>query len=155
MHSVLVLIINRIVQCELLSTIRPGQVRFPGTAAYEKARYNYWDEAQRGTSQACIYQPANAGDVSLALIVAQSTSCPFAVKSGGHGRFSGESSVAGGLGIDLAKLDNIEVSEDRESVTLGPGLRWLDVYTALEPLGLMVIGGRDADVGVGGFLLAG
>lgn len=53
------------------------------------------------------------------------------------------------------KLDHIEVSEGRDTVTLGPGLRWVDVYTALEPLGITVIGGRDADVGVGGFLLAG
>ncbi|KAM5349599.1 hypothetical protein ACJ41O_006104 [Fusarium nematophilum] len=143
------------VACDLLSTIRPGQVHYPGTAAYEKARYTYWDKAQATTSQECVYQPANAGDVSLAVIVAQYASCPFAIKSGGHGRFSGESSVDGGLGIDLVKLDHIEVSEGRDTVTLGPGLRWVDVYTALEPLGITVIGGRDADVGVGGFLLAG
>ncbi|KAH7137803.1 FAD binding domain-containing protein [Dactylonectria macrodidyma] len=141
--------------CELLSTIRPGQVLYPGTAAYEKMRYNYWDRAQATTNQACVYQPTNAGDVSLGVIVAQHASCPFAVKSGGHGRFSGESSVDGGLGIDLVKLDQIKISEDRETVTLGPGLRWVDVYTSLEPLGITVIGGRDADVGVGGFLLAG
>lgn len=61
----------------------------------------------------------------------------------------------GGLGIDLVKLDRIVVSEARDTVIVQPGLRWLDVYTALEPLGLAVIGGRDADVGVGGFLLGG
>ncbi|KAH7115462.1 FAD binding domain-containing protein [Dactylonectria estremocensis] len=143
------------IACELLSTIRPGLVHYPGTAGYEKARYNYWDRAQATTSQACIYQPVNAGDVSLGVIVVQHASCPFAIKSGGHGRFSGESSVDGGLGIDLAKLDKIEVSEGRDTVSLGPGLRWVDVYTALEPLGITVIGGRDADVGVGGFLMAG
>lgn len=81
--------------------------------------------------------------------------CPFAVKSGGHGCYVGQSSVNQGMTIDLVKLNLIEVSEDRRIVKLGPGSRWLDVYTSLEPLNLTVIGGRDADVGVGGFLLGG
>jgi FAD/FMN-containing dehydrogenase len=81
--------------------------------------------------------------------------CPFAVKSGGHGCYDGQSGVNQGITIDLVKLNQIGVSQNRSIVTLGPGSRWLDVYTALEPLNLTVIGGRDADVGVGGFLLGG
>ncbi|TEB18385.1 hypothetical protein FA13DRAFT_1745934 [Coprinellus micaceus] len=36
-------------------------------------------------------------------------------------------------------------------VEFGTGLRWGDVYEALEPLGLSVVGGRGVEVGVGGF----
>ncbi len=96
-----------------------------------------------------------AGDVSLAVTVARYTSCPFGVKSGGHGSYEGQSTMSGGLSIDLVKMNRIELSLDRKAVILGPGGRWVDVFTALEPLGLTVIGGRDADVGVGGFLLGG
>ncbi|KAF2745054.1 FAD-binding domain-containing protein [Sporormia fimetaria CBS 119925] len=103
----------------------------------------------------CIYQPRTAADVALAIIILRQTGCPFAVKSGGHGRYPGESTVEGGVLIDLVKLNHIEVSTDRTTVTVGPGNRWLVVYTAIQPLGLIVVGGRDADVGVGGFLLGG
>jgi hypothetical protein len=40
-------------------------------------------------------------------------------------------------------------------VAVGSGLRWIDVYTELEPLGIMSVGARLPDVGVGGFLLGG
>jgi len=41
------------------------------------------------------------------------------------------------------------------SVTIGMGLKWDDVYTALEPLNITVAGGRVEGVGVGGFTLGG
>lgn len=57
--------------------------------------------------------------------------------------------------IDLVKMDRIAIDDDRKTVHVGPGNRWLAVYAALEPLGVTVVGGRDANVGVGGFLLGG
>ena len=38
---------------------------------------------------------------------------------------------------------------------VGTGNKWIDVYSVLEPLGRTVAGGRNGDVGVGGFLLGG
>jgi FAD/FMN-containing dehydrogenase len=87
--------------------------------------------------------------------VVRYTQCPFSIKSGGHGKFGGESIIDAGLAIDLQLLSHIELSDDRKSVLVGPGNRWVDVYSALEPLGIVVVGGRDSDVGVGGFLLGG
>lgn len=80
--------------------------------------------------------------------------CPFAIKSGGHASFAGASSTPGVL-IDLVKLNHVRVEHDQKAVQVGPGCRWIDVYPRLERLGLTVIGGRDANVGVGGFLLGG
>ena len=59
--------------------------------------------------------------------------------------------------IDLVRMDGIEMkeSEGRKSVVLGAGLRWGRVYQELEKRGLMVIGGRVSDVGVGGLILGG
>lgn len=136
-------------------TISPKLALLKGSAEYERVRYSYWTKAQAEATPACIFQPRAASDVSLALVILLHTQCPFAIKSGGHGKFHGESSISKGVTIDLANINHITVNEDRTSVTVGPGNRWIDVYSALEPLGLTVIGGRAATVGVGGLLLGG
>ncbi|KAK5062924.1 hypothetical protein LTR84_005000 [Exophiala bonariae] len=141
--------------CEILAAIRPGTVLTPFTPAYERAKFGYWTKNQAESNSRCIYQPISAGEVSLAVVLLKSLRCPFAVKSGGHGCYDGQSSISQGITIDLGKIDQINLSDDRSVVTLGPGSRWLNVYTALEPLNVTVIGGRDAGVGIGGFLLGG
>lgn len=83
------------------------------------------------------------------------TKCHFAIKSGGHDRTPGSSNADGGVTIDLVRLKDVEIAKDRKSVKIGAGSRWSDVYTALEKEGLMVVGGRVADVGVGGLTLGG
>ncbi|KAH6698525.1 FAD binding domain-containing protein [Leptodontidium sp. MPI-SDFR-AT-0119] len=139
----------------LLSAVHATSTILPGTADYERARASYWTREQVRATPACFFQPRTAAEVSVALIILQLTHCPFAVKSGGHGKFHGESSITDGITIDLAKLDHIRVNKSRTSVEIGPGNRWGDVYTALEPLGLTVVGGRAKTVGVGGFILGG
>ncbi|KAM6534324.1 hypothetical protein FALCPG4_007253 [Fusarium falciforme] len=141
--------------CDLLSTIQPGQTLPPGTAAYESVRAKYWDRSQRDSSPACIFQPRSAAEVSLSIVILRHTNTPFAIKSGGHGQWHGESSIDGGVTIDLARISHLDLGEDGKVLNVGPGNRWVDVYTALEPLGLTVIGGRSAYVGVGGFLQGG
>jgi hypothetical protein len=63
--------------------------------------------------------------------------------------------VNGGVTIDLSNLKQITVSQDKKLVSLGPGNRWGEVYTKLEPLNLAVLGGRWGNVGVGGLLTGG
>ncbi|KAJ4200809.1 hypothetical protein NW759_015784 [Fusarium solani] len=140
---------------KLLSTLQPSRTLLADTAAYDSARHEYWSREQINARPACFFRPESAPDVSLALIVLQHAQCPFAVKSGGHGRSVGESSINTGVTIDLKNLNHINVSEDRTSVEIGPGNRWIDVYSALDPLGVTVVGGRAGNVGVGGFLLGG
>lgn len=55
----------------------------------------------------------------------------------------------------LSNLTNIALSDDQTSLILGPGLRWGEVFSWLEPYKLAVAGGRLAPVGVPGLLLAG
>ena len=77
------------------------------------------------------------------------------MKAGGHAAFRGASNIEGGVTIDLANLNQITLSADKSQVSLGPGNRWLDVYTKLERHGLSVVGGRIEDIGVGGLTLGG
>lgn len=57
--------------------------------------------------------------------------------------------------IDLKLLKEVELLEGGDVTRVGTGNRWNDVYAKLEPLGKTVVGGRNGDVGVGGFLLGG
>lgn len=53
----------------------------------------------------------------------------------------------------LEKLNDIQVKKD--TVEVGPGLTWYDVYSALEPHGRVAIGGRLKTIGVPGLSLIG
>lgn len=52
-------------------------------------------------------------------------------------------------------LNQVTVDASLGIASLGPGGRWGDVYEALDPYGVSVIGGRIPHVGVGGLILGG
>lgn len=87
--------------------------------------------------------------------VSRSSRCPFAVRGGGHSDIPGASHSPGGITLDLATLDGIEVVEDRTVARLGAGLTWGKVYAKLEKVNRTVVGGRLTNVGVGGLTLGG
>lgn len=100
--------------------------------------------------------PGSVQDVSKTLKIINFFKTRFSIRSGGHSPNPGWSSIKKpGLLIDLQKLNQITVSADKQTVSLGPGGRWGDVYAALDPYGVSVIGGRIPHVGVGGLILGG
>lgn len=104
----------------------------------------------------CAILPNSDRQVSLAMKIINFFQTKFAVRSGGHSPNPGWSSVGQpGILIDLQLLHEIVVSPDASVVSLGPGNRWGDVYSALDPYQVSVIGGRINDVGVGGLILGG
>lgn len=52
-------------------------------------------------------------------------------------------------------MTEITVSADNTTVSVSPGNRWVDVYAALDPYNLYVIGGRLKTIGVPGLSLIG
>ena len=72
-----------------------------------------------------------------------------------HTPFVGAANIDNGVTIDLSQLNQVTVSPDRATVTVGSGSRWGDVYSTLDPQNLTVPGGRDSTVGVGGLALGG
>lgn len=100
-------------------------------------------------------QPRTARDLAQAVKVCADFQTPFAVKSGGHGHFAGQSSITGGVQLDLAKLNVIAVNNEKTAVWVGSGNSWAAVYKKLEKMGRIAVGGRAASVGVGGFILGG
>jgi FAD/FMN-containing dehydrogenase len=76
------------------------------------------------------------------------------VKSGGHATNPGFSSTPD-VHISLYRLSEVKYDPDSQTATVGTGLIWDDVYAALEPFGVSVLGGRVTGIGVGGFILGG
>ncbi|KAK4989140.1 hypothetical protein LTR50_003476 [Elasticomyces elasticus] len=140
--------------CDLLHELLPAHVSFPNDTTYATEQL-YWSQQQQQTYPKCRFTPVEAHEISAALLLIKATSCQFAVKSGGHASYAGGSNIQDGLTIDLSDLNTLKVASNGATVQVGAGNRWEDVYTYLDPLGLAVIGGRNADIGVGGLTLGG
>jgi len=55
----------------------------------------------------------------------------------------------------MTRFNEIVIRKDNQSVEIGAGLTWTDVYTYLVPKGFNVVGGRLNGVGVAGLTLGG
>lgn len=126
-----------------------------GDAEYEH-RINSWWSASSRLRPWCIVQPLTTKDVSAAIKALASVSHGgFAVRSGGHSHWAGGSSIDNGVTIDLGHFNKFTYDSERKIASLGPAQRWGDVFLFLEKKGVMVAGGRDGNVGVGGLLTGG
>ncbi|ETI29173.1 hypothetical protein G647_01626 [Cladophialophora carrionii CBS 160.54] len=124
-------------------------------ASYNAFTEGYWSVQQGSVDPFCIFKPSNAASISIAILISRLTQCPFAAKSGGHAAFAGASNIQGGITISLERLDTVQLSGNKKTVDVGPGNVWFDVYTALQPSGVTVIGGRVSGIGVGGLTTGG
>ena len=55
----------------------------------------------------------------------------------------------------MTRFNETKVNYEAGTVEVGPGLTWDQVYVALEPSGVNVLGGRVPGVGVAGLTLGG
>lgn len=76
------------------------------------------------------------------------------MKGGGHTRNPGFSSTKR-VEIAMSRFNETKVNSSGGTVEVGAGLTWDQVYEALEPTGVNVIGGRVPGVGVAGLTLGG
>jgi FAD/FMN-containing dehydrogenase len=112
------------------------------SSAYSNFTDSYWSAQQGALRPSCVFKPAKTLDVSTVVLVARVYQCPFAVKGGGHAAWAGASSIEDGITVSMEMFKQIVVSEGKQTVDIGPGLRWSDVYSGIEPHGLSVVGGR-------------
>lgn len=135
----------------LLQQSLPNRAFGPETTEYDAGRTVF---AGVGSPDAVV-RPHTVDEVAAAVRAAASLGTPIAVRSGGHG----SPPVEGGLVIDLAEFDAIEVfpAGDGEEalVSVGAAAHWGDVAAALAPHGLGVSSGDTNEVGVGGLALGG
>lgn len=76
------------------------------------------------------------------------------VKGGGHASNPGWSSTKG-VQIAMSRFDSVVYDPATGTAKVGAGLIWDEVYEALAPFGVNVVGGRVTGVGVAGFTLGG
>lgn len=115
----------------------------------------YWSAQESAVHPTCRVTPAVAQDVSTVVTILAQSNCSFAIRGGGHMAWAGAANIADGVTIDMSAINQVTVSGDHQTTSVGAGARWLDVYARLDPMGLAVSGGRVADVGVGGFMTGG
>ncbi|TKA30695.1 hypothetical protein B0A50_02415 [Salinomyces thailandicus] len=141
----------------------------PGSSPYNESLASYWSVQEENVYPNCVVLPESAEDVSIAVSVlggsggydrtgrwhSPGEGCQFAVRSGGHTPWAGAANIEEGVTIDLSNLNQVTVSPNRSTVTIGPGNSWYDVYDVVVPQGLATGGGRVAIVGVGGLVLGG
>lgn len=120
--------------------------------SYSKATEHWFLSSDQSPS--CVVEVGTPEDIANVLKIVGPARIPFAVQSGGHASNPGFSSTLG-VHISLKKLNQIVLSADRKTVEVGFGLAWKDIYDALTPYNLNVVGGRVIGPGVGGFTLGG
>ncbi|PFH53329.1 hypothetical protein AMATHDRAFT_55211 [Amanita thiersii Skay4041] len=140
--------------CQILATnISPrSQVFFPVEKQYIGDITN-WANSNTQLA-ACAVEPGTETDVAKILQILGKHRVPFAVKGGGHSPNPGFSSTRGVL-IAMTRFRNVEYSAKSRRANIGAGLIWDDVYAALAPHEVSILGARVSGVGVAGFLLGG
>lgn len=147
--------------CKNLASALPGHVIFPHeNIAFKQSVNSYWAQQENEVIPPCVVRPTNVQQLSTAVSILKqeydkTPKALFAVRSGGHNQVSGAASIERDVLIDLSLFCEVTLSEDKSSVVIGTGAKWMDVSKSLEEKGVAVVGGRNSHVGVGGLTLGG
>jgi FAD/FMN-containing dehydrogenase len=129
-----------------------GELIGPADGAYEEARQVY--NAMIDRQPALIARPTGPDDVAKVVDFARENDVLLAVRGGGHNG-AGLGTCDGGVVIDLAGLNGIEVDPGARTVRVGGGCTWGEVDAATNEHGLATPSGIISTTGVGGLTLGG
>lgn len=150
----------------LLSELPGCVILQADTEAFQQAVDYNWAQQNREIIPACIVRPRDAQELGKAVAILRRdhgsriragapTTGFFAIRSGGVNPGLGAATVQDGVVIDLSLFCEVTPAVDGSTVTVGTGAKWIDVYKNLDEKGLIVMGGRNSPVGVGGLTLEG
>lgn len=136
---------------QLRMTIR-GDVLTPEDPGYAGVRPAY--NAMHPGRPALVIRPTGTADVIDAVNFAREQGLLVAIRGGGHS-VAGLSSTDGGLLIDLALMNGVDVDPEARLVRAQGGALWGDVDRETQAFGLVAPGGIVSDTGVAGLTLGG
>jgi FAD/FMN-containing dehydrogenase len=129
-----------------------GELIGPDDSGYEEARkvfFKGWDRRPLAVARV-----ANAADVARVVTAARETGLELAVRSGGHSR-PGYGTTDGGLVIDLAGMNSVEIDDDGRTAWVGTGATAGQYTNATAERDRVTGLGDTGSVGIGGITLAG
>jgi len=129
-----------------------GSVLVPGDDGFDEVASRTF--MARDVRPSLIIRATSAADVARAVSFARGSGLELAVRSGGHSG-AGHSATDGGLLLDLAGLDGIDLDPASRTVWAGAGLTAAALTTALDAHGLVIGFGDTGSVGIGGITLGG
>ncbi len=129
-----------------------GALITPDDPRYDDARelFNSMIETRPGL----IAQCETVADVAAAIEFAGDSGLEIAVRAGGHS-VAGQSSVDGGIVIDVRPMDEVRIDPQRRRGRVGAGVTWARFDAAAQAHGLATVGGRVSTTGVAGLTLGG
>ncbi|UJO21579.1 uncharacterized protein CLAFUR5_09318 [Fulvia fulva] len=148
---------NAVAACGVIERQYPAQYADNGLInsnisvglVHTQQRQEYWSLANADNKPACMFFPKNAKDIAFAVQVLNNyTTVPWAVKGGGHNPNRGYSSSQDGVRIACEPNMKSTTLDANNLAHVGPGSRWTDVATALDPYNRAVVSGRLGHVGV-------
>ncbi|KAI0378557.1 hypothetical protein F5Y04DRAFT_261693 [Hypomontagnella monticulosa] len=140
-------------QCLVAAGLQ-SRILTPGDVEYSQRNDSYWCNSAK-LHPACIVQPRSAGEVAAAVKALAGAEQAFAIRAGGHTNWAGSNNIDGGVTIDLGLINGTTYDTVTATANIGPGAKWKHIYEEFEKHGRVVAGGREAEVGAGGFLLGG
>lgn len=136
--------------CSAIALSLPSsQFLTPASVSYTSAQNGGFNPLNNKLQPACIVQPSSTADVATIIKAVFKKRANYAVRSGGHTGMAGWDSVQGGVLIDFSKMTAFSYNDKAKTVSIGPGLRWGQVYNLSEPFGVAPMGGRVYHVGTG------
>jgi FAD/FMN-containing dehydrogenase len=137
---------------DALRTTLRGTMIEPGDPTYDAARAEFYGGLD--LRPAVVVRVADAEDVSHLVRFARDHDVELAVRSGGHS-VAGHSTTEGGVLLDLAEMNALEIDARARTMTAETGLRAIEVTTATAEHGLAIGFGDTGSVGIGGITLGG
>ncbi len=133
--------------CELT-----GEIITPCDEAYNQAR-QIWNRSIQKYPDALVYCE-NAEDVAKAVKLAQKFDKPIRIRSGGH-NYEGYCVGNKAFVLDVSRIKPIELDAANNTVTIGSGVNFKELYNYVGSLGYPFPGGNCPSVAASGFTLGG
>jgi hypothetical protein len=137
-----------------LSKIVSGKVMGVGDPGFQTAITI--DNGRINRSPFLVVTPLSTKDIANTVKYCRTHSIRLTTKSGGHSA-AGYCLNSDGIVLDMSQMNSIQPRNGGESLSVGTGTRWIQLYNYVEQnlRDRIVVGGGCAGVGVGGFILGG